>query len=58
MEITIPKTKAQQDFEANVQYLITLFTQLDEREQKCFLIWRYSLRTNNKQKQKERGTTK
>lgn len=37
MEITIPKTKAQKDFEANVNYLITLFTELDEREQKMLL---------------------
>ena len=37
MEITVPKTKAQEEFEANVQYLITLFTQLDEREQKMLL---------------------
>ena len=33
MEIQIPKTQAQKDFEANIQYLITLFTELDEREQ-------------------------
>lgn len=37
MEITIPKTKAQQEFEANVNYLVTLFTELDEREQKMLL---------------------
>ena len=37
MEIMIPKTKAQEDFEANVQYLVTLFTELDEREQKMLL---------------------
>lgn len=37
MEITIPKTKAQQDFESNVQYLVQLFTNLDEREQKMLL---------------------
>lgn len=37
MEITIPKTKAQEDFEANVKYLIAVFTELDEREQKMLL---------------------
>lgn len=37
MEITIPKTKAQQEFEANINYLVTLFTELDEREQKMLL---------------------
>lgn len=37
MEIKIPKTKAQQDFEANINYLIALFTELDEREQKMLL---------------------
>ena len=37
MEITIPKTQAQTDFEANIQYLIRLFTELDEREQKMIL---------------------
>ena len=37
MQITIPKTKAQQEFEVNVNYLVTLFTELDEREQKMLL---------------------
>ena len=37
MDITIPKTKAQEDFETNVKYLITLFTELDGREQKMLL---------------------
>ena len=37
MEITIPKTKTQLDFEANVNYLVKLFTELDEREQKMIL---------------------
>ena len=37
MEITIPKTKTQEEFEANVKYLIQLFTTLDEREQKMLL---------------------
>lgn len=37
MDITIPKTKAQQEFEANINYLVTLFTELDEREQKMLL---------------------
>ena len=37
MEITIPKTQVQKDFEANIQYLIGLFTELDEREQKMIL---------------------
>ena len=37
MEITIPKTKTQEDFETNVKYLITVFSELDEREQKMLL---------------------
>ena len=37
MEITIPKTKAQADFESNVNYLVTLFSELDERGQKMLL---------------------
>lgn len=37
MEITIPKTKAQEDFETNVNYLVKLFSELDEREQKMLL---------------------
>lgn len=37
MEIIIPKTKTQEEFEANVKYLIQLFTLLDEREQKMLL---------------------
>lgn len=37
MQITIPKTKAQEEFETNVNYLITIFSELDEREQKMLL---------------------
>lgn len=37
MDITIPKTKTQQDFESNVNYLIQIFAELDEREQKMLL---------------------
>lgn len=37
MEITIPKTKTQEDFEANIKYLIQLFVDLDERSQKMLL---------------------
>lgn len=37
MEITIPKTKAQEDFEVNVKYLPQLFVDLDERSQKMLL---------------------
>lgn len=35
--IQIPKTKAQNDFEANVKYLVMLFSELEEREQKMLL---------------------
>lgn len=34
MDITIPKTKEQQDFETNVQYLIMVFNELTKDEQK------------------------
>lgn len=37
MEITIPKTKTQEEFETKVKYLIQIFTELDEREQKMLL---------------------
>ena len=37
MEIIIPKTKTQQDFETNVNYLVKLFSELDERGQKMIL---------------------
>ena len=37
MDITIPKTKAQEDFEADVKYLITVFSELSKREQKMLL---------------------
>ena len=30
MEITIPKTKTQEEFETKVKYLIQIFTELDE----------------------------
>ena len=35
--IIIPTIQAQKDFEANVSYLINLFSELDEREQKMLL---------------------
>ena len=37
MQIDLPKTKAQEDFEFNVRYLIKLFTELKESEQKMLL---------------------
>lgn len=37
MQITIPKTKAQEDFESNIKYLVQLFTELTEQEQKMLL---------------------
>lgn len=33
MEITIPKTKEQKDFEANAQYLINVLAELSKEEQ-------------------------
>ena len=37
MQINIPKTQAQQDFESNVTYLVTIFSELNKREQKMLL---------------------
>lgn len=34
MEITIPKTKEQKDFEANTQYLINVLAELTQEEQR------------------------
>lgn len=34
MEITMPKTKEQQDFEINVQYLINVLSDLSSKEVK------------------------
>lgn len=34
MELTIPKTKEQKDFELNIQYLINVLSDLTTKEQK------------------------
>lgn len=34
MDINVPKTKEQKDFEANVQYLVNLLSELSIKEQK------------------------